>query len=111
VSLLKQAHLYALKRNLGPKEADILIKFANTNVLQGYFYTQVPICEGHIRIDVVCVLGEKPVYPISVDRNLQNIRKRLLKLRGVSAWVIEIKEELNFEAVGQIFIDNYCFVE
>jgi len=55
------------------------------------------------------VLGEKPKYPISVYGNLQNLKKRLLKLKGAFAWVIEIKERLNFEVLGQILIDKYYF--
>ena len=109
MSLLKHAHLNALKRNLGQEEAEVLIEFVNTNLLRGYFYTRVPLCAGHVRIDVVCVLGEKPKYPVSVYGNLQNLRRRLLRLRGVSAWVIEIKKELNFEALGQILVDKYYF--
>jgi len=109
VSLLKKAHFDALKRNLGKKEAEILIEFVRYDVLKGYFSTRVPIFGGHIRIDVVCVLGEKPKYPISVEGRLEILRKLLRKLRGVSAWVIEIKDKLNFEALGQILTDNYYF--
>jgi len=55
--------------------------------------------------------GEKLRYPISVYGNLESLKRRLLRLRGVSACVIEIKPVLNYEALGQILTDKCYFPE
>jgi len=107
--ILKKAYVNALRRNLGEKEAKILMDFVETNTLEGEFYTRVPLCDGHIRIDALCVEGVKSQYPISVYGKLKQLRRLLLKSRRASAWVLEIKEKLNFEALGQILVDMYYF--
>lgn len=107
--LLEHAYCDALKKSLGNKESEILLDFVNAEVLEGQFYTRVPICSGHIRIDAACIEGEKELYPISVYGNLAQLRKLLLNLGNVSAWVFEIKEMLNFELLGQILTDMYYF--
>jgi hypothetical protein len=108
-ALLKKEYAEVLERSLGREEARILIEFVNSRKLRGYFYTRVPIRGGRFRIDVVCVKGEEPKYPISVYGKMQGLRQNLLKLREVRACVMEIKKRINFEAVGQIMVDKIFF--
>lgn len=106
---IENAFEIAIKKNLGAKEASILFDFVKEEIFVGDYYTRVPICKNHIRMDVVCIEGPKTTLPISVYGKLGELRKYLSSLRSVNAWVLEIKEMSNFEALGQILVDKYYF--
>lgn len=106
---LEEAFKSTIKRNLGDREAAILFDFVEQDVFIGEYFTRVPLCENHFRIDVLCVEGPKTKLPISICGNLTELRKLLHGTRPRRAWVLEIKETLNFEAIGQILVDKYYF--
>jgi len=102
----------ALKRNLGKKEANLLIQFVEKQILKGHFLIQVPICGGRFRIDATCIKSKsfKFPFPITIYRRLKGLSRILSSLdKGTSVWVLEIKDKLNFEVLGQILVDMYYF--
>jgi hypothetical protein len=106
---IDKAFKAATINNLGVIEASILFDFVDKDILSGEYYTRVPICNNHIRMDVVCIKGSKINIPISTYGKLEELKRYLNTLRGIMAWVLEIKEQLNFEALGQIIVDKHYF--
>jgi hypothetical protein len=95
-------------KNLGSLEGTILLKYINLSE-GNYYYTRIPLCENHFRIDVLCIENINIKFPISVLGDLDKLQKHLKSLRGYSGRIIEIKEKLNFEALGQIMTDIFYF--
>lgn len=106
---LEEAFKSTIRRNLGEVEASILFDFVEKEIFVGEFFTRVPICKNHIRLDVLCIEGPKTNMPISILGKTDELRKILRSNRTENAWVLEIKKKLNFEALGQILVDKYYF--
>ena len=106
---LEEAFKATIKRNLGAIEASILFDFVEKEIFVGEYFTRVPICKNHVRLDVLCIEGTKTEMPISILGKMDKLRKLLRSNRTENAWILEIKKELNFEALGQILVDKYYF--
>ena len=93
-------------------EVDLLWRFKKSEELSGWFIREVPVGlsirgEHTMRIDAIYVEGSPPFELISkLDIILEawdaivwiyNFRP---KLRGRSVWILEVKRELNAEALG-----------
>jgi len=102
------------------REVDLLWRFKRSGKLSGWFIREVPVglsVRGRppMRIDAICVEGDPPRFLTLEDRiptaRDSNVWTRVLRstLQGRSVWILEVKRELNAEALGQILIYEYWF--
>ena len=92
------------------QEFEILKRFVNSKTLVGTYFTDVGVGSGdfHGVIDAVCVLGLRPERePSILPARWERMYRKEIKTRR--AWVLEVKRELNFEAIGQVLVYAHFF--
>jgi len=100
---------------------ELINKFINKGVIKGWFIGEVPIGRKRLRqrgityrmgkfyVDLICVEGIYENKPMRFDFRYEDFILKEIKHRWV--WLIEAKQELNAEAIGQILIDKHIFPE
>jgi len=113
------------------KEREIIDRFINSGIISGWFLQEIPVglkifenilakeyhekeltrLRGTLtvlsrKIDLVCIVGinRPPLKPKFKD--WLKIRE---ELKGTKAWLFEVKDRLNAEALGEILINEYLF--
>ena len=97
----------------------IKINFIKSGILQGEWYTEVPVgiknidsvfdlAKGLPRIDLVCVESEKNIL-----HPYKGVREYLheLDFSQKEVWLIEVKRKINYDAIGQILGYRELFKE
>jgi len=107
--MLEDAIRLQVMKNLGSNEGSMLLEYIKKNKENIFYFTRIPLYNMHIRMDVLCIDNIQMKFPISILGDLDKLRKHLRTLQGHSGKIIEIKENLNFEALGQIIADIYYF--
>jgi len=103
------------------REVDLINAFINSGIIKGWCIGEFPIGRrrlkqmgfdyrmGRFRIDLVCVEGVYGRKPMRFDFRFEEFILR--EARGKPVWLLEVKRELNAEAIGQILIAKYLFPE
>ena len=103
------------------REVELINLFINKGVIKGWFIGEVPIGRkrlkqrginyrmGKFYVDLICVEGIYEKKPMRFDFRYEDFILKEIKHRWV--WLLEAKQELNAEVIGQILIDKYIFPE
>jgi len=103
------------------KETELINAFINKGVVKGWFIGEVPIGRkrlkqkgienqrGKFYIDLVCIEGIYERKPMKFNPRYEDFILKEIEHKWV--WLLEAKQELNAEVIGQILIDKYIFPE
>jgi len=103
------------------QEAELIDAFINKGIIKGWFLREVPIGRKRLRqmgieyrmgkfyVDLVCVEGIYDKKPMRFDTRYEEFILKETKHKLV--WLLEAKQELNAEVIGQILIDKHIFPE